>query len=141
MTKKVWSCALLLFLVQTSRAEVICGKVRALKPVRCVCGKLIDPTGGPLSGATLKVIKDGIDLATVETDGTGNFIFGELKSGTYELSARRDHLLPFRSKIVLANPAKQCKRGLVIMLVLPYPDNCGSYVVGMRKMDLPKTSN
>jgi hypothetical protein len=131
-----------LLLIQTaSRAEVICGKVRPIKPVRCVCGKLIDPTGGPVSGATVTVIKDGIELATKETDDRGNFIFDELKSGSYELSAHLVGLLPFRSPIVVANAAKKCKRGLLIVLVLSYPDNCGSYVVGMRRIGLPKNSN
>jgi len=103
--------------------------VRPLKPVRCVCGKLIDPIGGPVSGATVKVLKDGTDLATVETAGDGTFIFSELKPGTYELNAHVNGLLPFRSPIVVANPAKKCRHGLVIVLVLPYPDNCGSYVM------------
>jgi hypothetical protein len=41
--------ALLLILIQTaSRAEVICEKVRPLKPVRCICGELIAPDGGGL---------------------------------------------------------------------------------------------
>jgi len=103
--------------------------VRSIKPVRCVCGKLTDPAGGPVSGATVKVTKDGIDLATVKTDREGNFTFDELKSGRYELSARLEGLLPFRSPVVVANPTSRCKRGLVIMLVTRYPDNCGSYVV------------
>lgn len=142
MTRKFWSSALLFFLIQSaSRAEVFCGKVRPLKPVQCVCGKITDSTGGFTSGVTVKVIKDGIDLATVETDGTGTFNFGELKSGRYELSADIDGLVPFRFRIVVENPAKQCKRGLLIRLEAHYPDNCGSYVVGMRKLDLPKNSN
>jgi Carboxypeptidase regulatory-like domain len=132
-----------LLLIQTaSRAEVFCGKVRRLKPVQCVCGKIMDPTGGPLSGVTVTVIKDGIDVATLETDGTGSFVFGELKSGNYELSAHLDgFFLPFRSAVVVANSTKPCRRGLVIMLVGPYPDNCGSYVVGIKRMVLSRNSN
>jgi hypothetical protein len=131
-----------LLLIQTaSRATVSCGKVRPLKPVRCVCGELIDPAGDPIAGVTVKVIKGGTDLATTETDSHGNFIFDNLKSGSYELSADQDGFLPFRSPIVVTNPAKQCTRGLSIMLVLGYPDNCGSYVVGMRRMGLAKKSN
>lgn len=127
-----------LLLIQTaSRAEVICEKVRPLKPVRCVCGELIDQSGGPVSGATVKVVKGGTGLASVKTAADGKFMFGELKSGSYELSAQLDGFLPFRAPIVVASPAKQCKRGLLIMLVLPYPDNCGSYVVGMRRSGLP----
>jgi len=120
---------LFLLLAGTSRAEVICGKTRPLRPVHCVCGKLIDPTGGPVSGATVKVVKDGTGLATMKTGSDGKFIFGELKPGSYELNAEVGYLRPFRSPIVVANPAKKCRRGLVIMLVVFYPDNCGSYVM------------
>jgi hypothetical protein len=101
----------------------------------------MDPTGGPTSGVTVKVVKDGVDIATMETDGTGNFVFSELKSGTYELSAHIDYLLPFRSKVVVHNPSKDCKRGLIIQLVPSYPDNCGSFVVGLKRLSLPKISN
>ncbi len=65
----------------------------------------------------------------MKTSSDGEFIFAELKSGSYELNAHVDYLLPFRSPIVVASPAKKCKRGLVIVLVLSYPDNCGSYVM------------
>jgi hypothetical protein len=120
---------ILLLLAGTCRAEVICGKVPPLKPVRCVCGKLIDQSGGPVSGATVKIIKDKADLATVKTGVDGKFFFGELKAGSYELEANFDGFKTFRSPIVLVGPAKKCKRGLIIVLVLYYPDNCGSYVM------------
>ncbi len=111
------------------RADVICDKVRPLKPVQCVCGKLVDETGGPVSGATVKVVKDGTDLATVKTGVDGTFIFGQLGSGSYELNAHLGGFQTFRSPIVVANPSKKCRRTLVILLMTFYPDNCGSYVV------------
>ncbi len=121
---------------------MVCEKVRPLKPVRCVCGELIGPDGGPISGATVKVVKDRTDIATAKTGADGKFLLSdELKSGNYELVAVSDGLLPFRSPIVLANPEKQCKRGLLIALALPYPDNCGSRVIGMRRMGLQKNPN
>jgi Carboxypeptidase regulatory-like domain len=110
-------------------AQVSCNKEPSLKPVRCLCGKLIDQSGAPVSEATVKVIKDGQDLETVKTAGDGKFIFAGLKSGSYELTALTEDFKIFRSPIVVANPAKKCKRGLVIVLVLYYPDNCGSYVM------------
>jgi hypothetical protein len=130
---------LILTVALFAKAEVICDKVRPLKPVRCVCGKLIDPTGGPVSGAMVKVAKDGIDVATMKTDGDGSFIFGELKSGNYELTAHAEYLVPFQSPIVVAYPAKQCKHGLLIMLVTSYPDNCGSRAA--KRIAMPRRSN
>jgi hypothetical protein len=121
--------ATLLVFLGTSKAEVICGKVPPLKPVRCVCGKIVYPSGDPVSGAIVKVVKDGTDLATMKTAGDGTFIFSDLKSGSYELYAQAGGVVPFRSPIVVSNPAKECGRGLVIMLVFFYPDNCGSYVM------------
>jgi hypothetical protein len=75
------------------------------------------------------VLNDGTDLAAIQTGRNGMFTFGEIKPGNYELSAAFDGLKPFRSSIVVAKPTKKCKPGLVIVLVLAYPDNCGSYVM------------
>jgi len=110
-------------------AQVSCNKEPELKPVRCVCGKLIDQSGAPVSDATVKVIKDGQDIETAKTTGDGKFIFAGLKSGSYELTAHTEDFKIFQSPIVVANPTKKCKRRLVIVLVLYYPDNCGSYVM------------
>ena len=110
-------------------AEVICGKVPPLKPVQCVCGKLIDQTGAPVSGATVKVIKSGTDLATVKTADDGTFIFGQLGAGSYELNAYLGGFVRFQSPIVVTNPSRKCTRRLAIVLVTFYPDNCGSYVM------------
>jgi hypothetical protein len=119
---------LLVLLPETSRAGVICGKERPLKPVHCICGKFIDQSGAPISSALVRVNRDGAVVATGRTDADGKFLFRELKSGQYELAADLDDFRPFRSPIVLTKPAKNCRHKLVIMMVLPYPDNCGSYV-------------
>jgi hypothetical protein len=118
---------LLVLLPETSRAEVICGKERPLKPVHCVCGKLIDQTGGPVSGALVRLNREGVEFATVSTDAEGKFLFRDLRSDKYELAAHFDGFEQFRSPIVLTKPAKKCRQEIIVM-VLPYPDNCGSYV-------------
>jgi hypothetical protein len=65
-----------------------------------------------------RFLQDAPVLATVKTASDGAFIFGQLKSGSYELNAEVDGFEPFRSPIVVSNPAKKCRRRLVIMLVL-----------------------
>ncbi|MGA2981318.1 MAG: carboxypeptidase-like regulatory domain-containing protein [Terriglobales bacterium] len=119
----------LVLLPETSRAEAICGKQHPLKPVHCVCGKLIDQSGGPVSGAVVRLNRKGAEFATVSTDADGKFLFRELQSDKYELAADFDGFRQFRSSIVLTKPAKKCRHGLVIVMVLTYPDNCGSYVM------------
>jgi hypothetical protein len=120
--------ALLIFLTGTSRATVICGKVLPLKPVRCVCGKLVSEILGPLSGAVVRVSQNGVESTAVSTDADGKFLFRDLTPGRYELTAVFEAFRPFRSQIVVTKPASKCRRKLVIMMVPPYPDNCGSYV-------------
>jgi Carboxypeptidase regulatory-like domain len=112
-----------------SSADVICGTPRPLKPVRCICGKLLNPISEPVSGALVTVVQNGEEVAAVESGDDGKFQFPELKSGTYELAVTSDGFRPFHSAITARGPAKRCGRGLVIVLELGYPDNCGSYVL------------
>jgi hypothetical protein len=119
---------LLVLLPEASPAEVICGKQRPLKPVHCVSGKLIGQSGAPVSGVLVRLNREGAEFATVRTDTDGDFLFPQLKSDKYELAADLDGFEPFRSPIVLTKPAKTCRQELVVVMVLTYPDNCGSYV-------------
>jgi hypothetical protein len=112
-----------------SWAEAICGKERPLKPVRCVCGKLIDQSGGPVSGGLVRLNQNGAPFATVSSDADGRFLFRELKPGRYELAGEFNGFRPFQSPITVTKPVNKCRRELVIVMVLPYPDNCGSYVM------------
>ena len=110
-------------------ADGVCNKKPPPKPVRCLCGRLIDQSGAPVSDATVKVIQDGKDLETVRTAGDGKFILAGLKSGSYELDAEAEGLMIFQSPIVVTSSSKKCKRGLVIVLATSYPSVCGSYVM------------
>ena len=107
-------------------AEVICEPKRPLKPVRCVCGEMTDQTGGPAADITVKITRDLEVIATTKTSRDGKFTFGELPAGKYELSA--EGFEPIRTPIVVVRPTNKCSHGMRIVLVLSYPDNCGSYV-------------
>lgn len=117
MTKKRHLFAIItvgfLFPIGASNAEVLCDQERPLKPVKCVCGKLIDQSGAPVSGAKIQP----------ETAPS------PLVNCSYELRAHAESFEPFQSPSVVANPKKKCRHKLVILLMLPYPDNCGSYVM------------
>lgn len=121
---------LLLLMPAGSSAEVSCSKKPPLKPVHCICGKLVDPVGDPVSSALVRVNRDGAEVATASTDVDGRFLFHELKPGNYDLVAESGKtFVPFRLPITLAKPKKKCRHELVIRMVLHYPDNCGSYVM------------
>jgi hypothetical protein len=66
------------------------------------------------------------DLATVKTADDGKFVSGELKSGSYEVNAQAGGFKIFRSPIVVASPAKKCRHGVIIVLVLAYPTIAGA---------------
>lgn len=110
-------------------AEVVCGKEPRLKPLRCVCGKLTDASGGPVTGAIVRVLKDGAEVASVKSGQDGKFMFGELKSGNYELIAQADGYRVFQSPIAVAKPQKRCGRGLAIFLDVGGLESCGSRVM------------
>jgi len=120
---------LLILPAGNSRAEISCGKELRLKPVRCVCGMIIDLIGEPVPGVTVTVLKDGTELAAAKTASDGKFIFSELKSGNYELNAQAAGFRIFQSPIVVTNPAKRCRRGLVILLDTGGLESCGSRVM------------
>jgi hypothetical protein len=50
--------AAVLLPVRLLPGEVICDKELRLKPLRCVCGRLINLTGGPGSHVIVTVLKD-----------------------------------------------------------------------------------
>lgn len=110
-------------------AEVVCREVRPLKPVHCLSGKLIDPSGAPISGALVKVNQGGTEIGSATSGMDGSFSFPGLRAGDYDLAADFDGLRPFRSAIVIKKPSKRCAHQWVIVLEVWYPDNCGSYVI------------
>jgi hypothetical protein len=85
--------------------------------------------GTPVSGALVTVSQNGAEIAAAKTTEEGKFSFPELKPGKYELAAKFEGFRSFRSLITLKNPKNRRRRELVIVFVLPYPDNCGSYVL------------
>jgi hypothetical protein len=110
-------------------AEVICDKELPLKPLRCVCGKLTNVTGGPVSEAMVTVLKDGFEVGRGKTGQDGKFTLGQLKSGHYELNAQADGYRTFRSPIVVAKPEHRCRHGLAIFLDTGALESCGSRVM------------
>jgi hypothetical protein len=111
--------------VGPSRAEVRCEELR-LKPIRCVCGTVIDEMDEVVSGATVTVLKDGTEMAAVKTGVDGKFSFNGLKAARYELKVRAVGYRFFDFPIIVQNAAKKCKQVLEITLPAGGLETCTS---------------
>jgi len=118
---------LLTLAASTSHTEVLCKEIR-LKPLRGVCGKVIDQAGEPVAHATVTVLKDGAQLATAQTGEDGRFSVEGLKAGSYEIQAQATGFPGFRFPVVVEKPGKICKRALEILLQVGRLENCGGTV-------------
>lgn len=121
--------AAIVLLAHLLSAEGVCPETPRLKPLRCVCGEFTNSTGGPVSNVLVKVLKDGTEVASMNSGEDGKFAFGELKPGSYELTAQAASYRTFRSPIVVAKPTKKCTHRLAIFLDIGGLESCGSRVV------------
>jgi Carboxypeptidase regulatory-like domain len=106
-----------------SANTVVCKQIR-LKPLHCVRGFVIDPLGEFVPGATVTIIEKGAAQAVSKTDEKGQFSFGVVESGNYELRVETEGFLTEHIPIVVNKPKGRCKRGLEIRLRLAYPAEC-----------------
>ena len=79
--------AILLSLAGTSGPDVRCEPIQ-LKPVRCVRGKVVNQLDEAVPQTTVTILKDGKEIATVETGQDGRFSFDGLPAGRYDIDAR-----------------------------------------------------
>lgn len=57
----------------------------ALKPIHHVCGFVVDPFGQPVARATVTILIDSEEIASMQTSADGSFTFDQLKSGSYNI--------------------------------------------------------
>ena len=113
----------LLFPASSSSTTETCKELH-LKPLHCVCGTALNTLGEPVSRATITVLKDGTERATLKTGEDGGFLFNELAPGEYELRVEAAGFRVFQFPIVVVTRESKCKRALEIRLTVGYPENC-----------------
>jgi hypothetical protein len=101
-----------------------------LKPVRHICGIVANQINERIPQATLALLKDGAEVATVVTDADGYFDFGRVEGGNYELRAQSDGYLPGSRSIQIIKPIAQGKRELVVVLPLT---SCGGGIAFRKR--------
>jgi hypothetical protein len=87
-----------------------------LKPIHHVCGFVVDPSGEPIPNAKVTILKDGNEVATMQTSPDGRFAFEQLKAGKYSMRVDANGFLSALSPIVLVTPGAACKKELGVLL-------------------------
>jgi Carboxypeptidase regulatory-like domain len=100
-----------------------CKEIR-LKPLHCVRGFITNEAGEFVPGATVTIFEDGAAQAVSKSDVKGQFSFGALKPGSYELKIEGEGYRTEKVPIVIKKPKSGCRQALEIRLTLGYPNPC-----------------
>ena len=87
-----------------------------IKPIRHVCGVVINPLGEPIAQAEVTVSKDGKEIAVVQTSEDGRFDFPWLNAGKYSIRVEATGYLYVQGLLVVVKPTTKCERGLEVLL-------------------------
>jgi hypothetical protein len=93
-----------------------CVALPPLKPIHHVCGFVVDPSGEPIPNAKVTILKDGNEVAAMQTNADGRFAFEQLKAGSYSIRVDANGFLSALSSIVLVTPGVACKKELGVLL-------------------------
>lgn len=121
---------LVLFCATSSFADTCI--VLPLKPVRHVCGVVVNPAQERIPNARLTLLKSGAEPVTVETDADGRFEFKGVAAGDYVLRASKLRYVEVQSAIKIVRPMETCRQPLEVMLPVSMV-GCGGGISRLRK--------
>ena len=106
-------------------------------PADIVCGRVVDPVGGLVANVDLQLVSNQNVVAEVHADAQGNFVFGPVPKGEYDLTTKSDgwHLF-WPVKVTSSKISKACNRPLEVR---PGLKECGQSV--SKKGYHPKFGN
>jgi hypothetical protein len=107
---------LLLFFPSDISYATECLAPPPLKVIHHVCGFVRDPSGAHVADAKVTILKDGSEVATMQSGADGRFAFEELKAGTYDVRVDAKGFVTAVSSIVLVKPGAGCKKELSVSL-------------------------
>ena len=87
-----------------------------LKPIRRICGFVIDRTGSRVPNARVTVLKDGQELGVLQTDQNGKFRFEQLPPGNYQIRVDADGFRSAYASVVVTKPGAKSRRVLEAVL-------------------------
>jgi hypothetical protein len=106
----------LLFCPSDISSATECIALPPLKGIHHVCGFVSDPSGASVADAKVTVLKDGNEVATMQSGADGRFAFEELKAGKYDMRVDAKGFVTAVSSIVLVTPGGGCKKELDVLL-------------------------
>jgi hypothetical protein len=99
-----------------SAPEVSCNQQR-VRPLRQVCGVVIDRSGSPIAGAKVTILKGAKEVAAAHTGSDGRFSFAGLEEGNYQVQTQAEGFHNLRFPVVPAKPLERPKRALEVVLI------------------------
>jgi carboxypeptidase family protein len=108
-----------------------CLAPQPLKPIHHVCGLVSDPSGEHVVDAKVTILKDGKEVAAMQSGADGRFAFEELKAGKYDMRVDAKGFVTAVSSIVLVKPGAACKKELGVLLGVGM--SCSVITLGKRK--------
>ena len=92
----------------------------SLWPVATLAGQVVDEHGRPLQGATLKVVRELVEVhkrrqLKVSSDSEGRFLFDDLTAGTWRLTASLIGQTPFDPLTIELEHAQELDQGVLVM--------------------------
>lgn len=105
-----------------SNAETICYDARPVT-IRCLHGRIVDQIGGPVSHATVAILRDGVVVTNVQTNEDGRFEFQGVKDGNYDLRAEHPSFKADQYPIVVKSKGN-CKNSIEMILGTGFEGEC-----------------
>jgi hypothetical protein len=105
-------------------------RMEPIKPIHCVRGIVIDPSGGRISNARVTILRGGTGIVSMRTYADGKFSFDRLEAGDYEIQVEANSFKTARSSIVVVAPVSKCK--WVMQVILGFGMECDTGIAMVR---------
>jgi hypothetical protein len=109
-----------------------CVAIVPIKPIHCVCGVVIDLSGGRISNAKVTILKGETERVSKRTGTDGKFSFEPMEAGKYQIQVEASGFRTAKSSFVVVKPARKCKQALQVRLGFGFECDTGIALIGSK---------